>query len=160
MTASPPTTNPVIEELALLPDRVAALVNGRTEEQLRARAAPDAWSAKQIVAHLADAARIYHERLARIATEARPLLPGYDEAALAIERNYQEMDSATLVPEIRRWRGQTAALLAALPVAAWQRSGVHAETGEMNLIQLAAHMIEHEADHLRGLARQLNELNA
>lgn len=150
-----PSDNPFIVELGRLPERVAALLAGRSEEELRRRPDAGAWSAKEIAGHLADAARIYHERLFLTATHERPMLPGYDEAALARDRNYQEVDTAAIVPGIRSWRVETVDLLAGLPPQSWDRPAVHEEMGEITLVQLAAHMIEHESDHLRGLARLL-----
>ena len=145
--------NPIVAELARLPDRVAALLMDRSEDELRRRPSAGEWSAKEIACHLRDAARIYHDRLFLAATHPRPLLPAYDEAALARDRNYQEADTAAILPELRSWRAETVDLLSGLPPDAWDRVAVHAETGEMSMVQLAAHMIEHEADHLRGMAR-------
>lgn len=153
MTAT--TFNPIVTELGALPDRVAAMLAGHDEAALRRRPAPGEWSAKEIAHHLRDAARIYHERLHLTATAERPLLVAYDEAALAREQNYQEMDTARILPELREWRGQTVALTTSLSPEAWDRIAVHEEIGEMSLVQLAAHMIEHESDHLRGLRRLL-----
>ena len=149
------TDNPLVVELGRLPDRVAALLAGHTEDDLRRRPAPGEWSAKEVAGHLADAARIYHERLFLTATHERPLLAAYDEAALARDRNYQEADSAAIVPQIRAWREETVDLLAGLQPEAWDRPAVHEEMGEITLVQLAAHVVEHESDHLRGLARLL-----
>lgn len=148
-------SNPFVIELGRLPDHLEALLAGRSEEELRARPGGSEWSAKEIAGHLRDAVRIYHERVFLTATHERPTLPGYDEAALARDRNYQEADTAAILPELRSWRGETVYLLSGLPAEAWDRVAVHEETGEMTLVQLVAHMIEHEADHLRGIARLL-----
>jgi uncharacterized damage-inducible protein DinB len=147
--------NPLVSELARLPDRLAVLLAGQSEAALCARSRPDDWSAKEIAWHLHAAAGIYHDRLRRTAMEDAPELPAYDEAALARASRYQELDTARLVPELRACREQTVALLVALPPEAWERVAYHAEVGEMTLAQLAAHMVEHEVDHLRGVARLL-----
>lgn len=149
------TANPLVTELGRLPERVAALLTGRTEAELRRRPAPDAWSAKEIACHLRDAARIYHERLFLTATHEHPFLPAYDEAALARDARYQETDTAEIVPDLRSWREETVDLLTNLAPEAWDRIAVHEELGEMSLVQIAAHMVDHEADHLRGMARLL-----
>lgn len=147
--------NPFIAELARLPDQLEALLAGRLEDELRSRPGDGEWSVKEIACHLRDAARIYHERVFLTATHERPTLAAYDEAALARDRNYQESDTSAIVPELRSWREETVHLLAELPREAWDRRAVHEETGEMTLVHLVAHMIEHEADHLRGIARLL-----
>ncbi len=147
--------DPVARELGRLPERLAHLLAGRSEEALRRAPTPGAWSAKEIACHLRDAARIYHERLFLAATHDHPTLPGYDEAALARDRNYQEADTARIVPDTRVWREETVALLDGLASDGWDRTAVHEEIGEISVVQLAAHMIEHEAGHLRDIARAL-----
>ncbi len=151
----PLSNNPVINELGRLPVRVEALIKGRSEEDLRRRPADAGWSAKEIAGHLRDAARIYHERLFLAAAHERPFLEPYDEAALARDRNYQEMALTEILAGMRSWREETVSLLDGLDVAAWDRVAVHGEVGEMSIVQLVAHMIEHEADHLRSLAKLL-----
>lgn len=47
-------SNPLLLELARLPARFAALLDGRSEAELRRGPAPDAWSAKEIAGHLRD----------------------------------------------------------------------------------------------------------
>lgn len=155
LAAAPDSPNPIVAELALLPERVATLLDGRSEEELRRRPAPDAWSAKEIACHLRDASRIYHERLFLTATHERPFLPGYDEAELARGRSYQEAPGAEIVPALRTWREETVNLLTDLPADAWHRPAIHGELGVITLLQITAHMVEHEADHLRGLALAL-----
>jgi|SRR5581483_6873532 len=148
--------DPLVRELSRLPERLAALLEGRCEDALRRRPAEGAWSAKEIAAHLADAARIDHERLFLTATHDRPDLPAYDEAALARDRDYQHAETARIVPTVRSWREETIYLLDGLPDEAWEREAVHEELGPMTLLQLAVHMAEHELDHLRGIARLLD----
>jgi hypothetical protein len=148
--------NPLIVELARLPDRLATLIDGRVEADLRRRQEDGEWSAKEIACHLRDGARIYHERLFLAATHERPLLPGYDEAALARDKNYQEAETAAIIPELRSWREETVDLLAGLRPEAWDHVAIHEEIGPMTVAQLAVHMAEHEVDHLRGIARLLD----
>lgn len=143
--------DPLVRELSRLPERLAALLAGQPEEVLR-RPAPDGgWSIKEIAWHLTDAARIFHERLFLTASHERPQLPAYDEAALARDRDYLNLDTARLLPTLRSWRDETVDLLDGLGMAAWDHVAVHEELGEISLIQLAVHLAEHELDHLRGI---------
>lgn len=148
--------NPLTFELEQLPTRLEALLAGVSDDDLRRRPGADGWSAKEIAGHLRDAARIYHERLFLASTHDRPFLAPYDEAALARDRNYQEMDPATILPELRGWRDETVDLLGGQSDDVWNRVAVHGEIGEMTVLHLAVHMVEHESMHLRDLARLLN----
>lgn len=145
----------LVAELARLPERLAALLAGRGEEELRHRPAPDAWSAKEIACHLRDVARISHERLFLAATHERPFLPAFDEARLARDADYQNADTSRIVPETRSWREETVALLTELPPEGWQRTAVHEELGEVSVRDMATRMVRHEAEHLRDLAALL-----
>jgi hypothetical protein len=153
MTAMP--VHELVAELARLPERLAALLTGRSEEELRRRPAPDAWSAKEIAYHLRDVARIYHERLFLAATHERPFLPAFDEARLARDADYQNADTSRIVPETRSWREETVALLAELPPEGWQRTAVHEELGEVSVLEMATRMVRHEREHLRDMAALL-----
>ena len=159
-TGAAPSYNPIVAELGRLPERLEALLAGQSDDVLRQRSGSEGWSPKEIAVHLRDAARIYHERLFLTATHEHPFLPGYDEAALARDLDYQNVPAARIVPEVRSWRDETVDLLAGLPPEAWDRQALHEERGEMTLLQIAAHMVEHEAEHIADMRRLLDPESA
>lgn len=147
--------DPLVRELARLPERLEELLAGRPETALL-RPAPDGgWSVKEICWHLADAVRIGHERLFLTATHERPDIPGYDQEALARDRDYRNLDMARVLPTIRSWREETVALLDGIDGDAWDQVAVHSEIGEITLVQLAIYIAEHERDHLHGIRAML-----
>ncbi len=58
---------------------VAEALHNATEDQLGAKPAPDKWSARDIVHHLADSEMTAAIRLRRLLAEDRPTIHGYDQ---------------------------------------------------------------------------------
>ena len=83
------------------PQRIAKLLKGLSENQLARRPAPDKWSIKEVVAHLADGEIVLGSRVRFVAAQDRPLLPGYDQdrfvAGLGVQAERGEESIATMV---------------------------------------------------------------
>lgn len=148
--------DPLVRELARLPERLEELLSGWPEAMLRRRPADGGWSAKEIAWHLADAARINHERLFLIATHEQPDIPPYDEAALARDRDYLNLETARIVPSLRSWREETVDLLGGNDPDAWERTGTHPAWGAVSLLQWAIITANHDLEHLRDIAALLH----
>ena len=141
----------LMAELAALPDRLAALLSGRDEAKLRLRPAAGAWSVKEQACHLRDSSRINHERLFLLATHDQPELAVYDEAQLAVDKDYQHSDTAAIIPELRSWREETLYLLADLSPESWGRTGQMAGE-EFTIERLMRELLEHDREHLAAIA--------
>lgn len=61
-----------------------------SEAQASFKAAPEVWSAKQIVGHLTDSAANNHARFVRAGTEDDLALPGYDQNAWVDAGGWQD----------------------------------------------------------------------
>lgn len=147
----------IIEAPRLLPERVSEEVRGLSEEELRFRPAEGEWSLKEVIGHLRDFAEIDHERLRRMITQERPILPGYDQEALVRERNHQEADLQAVVDELASFRRQTVHTLTELVDASWTRTARHLERGIFSIRQFVEQLVRHEAthvEHIRALKQQ------
>src|SRR5438477_8399068 len=79
-----------LNALAAMPERVRALVEGLTDEQLSFKR-DDSFSLRENVLHLRDVdVDGYERRVAKMLEEEHPTLPDLDGARLAIERKYNE----------------------------------------------------------------------
>lgn len=148
----------ITEALKSIPGKAAREVEGLSEEQLRFRPADGEWSIKEVCGHLRDFAEIDDQRLRRMATQERPLLPGYDQEQLMREHNYQEADIRTILEELSAHRLRTVELLSELVHANWARQGRHTEVGTLSIRQKTERLIAHEESHLehiRALKAQL-----
>ncbi|HJP72155.1 MAG TPA: DinB family protein [Candidatus Limnocylindria bacterium] len=129
------------------------LVGDVPDEALRARPAPGEWAIIEVVAHLADTDERSIGRMRRMLTEDEPMLQPYDQAALAIERDYIAMDDAEQLARFSSLRAEQVAMLEGLDEAGWSRAGIHGEHGRVTVQQLTAHTAGEDGDHLAQIAR-------
>jgi hypothetical protein len=111
---------------------VAEALTGISDAELDARPRPGAWSAREIVHHLADSEMTSAIRFRRVLAEDRPEIKGYDQEAYARRLHYDRPWQSSL--EAFRWaRVTTAELMACLSDAEWLREGTHSEHGRYGL---------------------------
>jgi hypothetical protein len=103
-----------------------------TPEELDARPSPQAWSARQIVHHLADSEITAAVRLRLLLGEDRPAIKGYDQDEFARRLHYDRSHEASL-ELFRAVRASTAELMGTLSEAEWLREGTHTETGRFGM---------------------------
>lgn len=125
------------------------VLRGIQPEELDWRPAPDEWSAREIVHHVADADTMATARIIRILTEDDPPIPAYDEQVLARDLRYRERPIEPALRAIEALRATTAELLDGLTEANWERAGTHSELGRYSvegwLEFNAAHAYDHAA---------------
>ena len=144
----------IVDTLRALPDQVEALVRDLDEKALRRRPAPDQWSIKEVCAHLRDSLEIDGERIRRMVEEGDPAIPGYDQEALARERDYQNAGMPLILTALRAFSGGNAYALERLSEEQWRRGGHHQERGPINVGGYA----EQQAEHVRAHLEQLRSL--
>jgi len=142
------TRQEIVDTLRALPGQIEALVRDLDEDALRRRPTPDAWSIKEVCAHLRDSLEIDGERIRRMVDEDEPVISAYDQEALARERDYQNESMALIVTALRAFSGGNAYVLERLSEEQWQRGGRHEERGPINVGGYAEHLVEHVRAHL------------
>lgn len=139
--------------LAELPDAVAALVAGMTDEELRTPERAGKWSVMQVLQHLADTEIVYGYRWRVSVAEEAPPLVGYDQDLWATRLHYHEGPPAELLEEIRVMRRRNLRLLRALSDEELDRVGMHSERGPESVRRgrelVAAHDLVHRAQIAR-----------
>lgn len=121
------------------------------DRAIRHRPAPGEWSAIEVLGHMIDKMSHWSDRVEHILLEERPALPGYDQDAEVREHRYQRADPADLFERLQEQCERFAALVAALPLPALQREGVHGEYGPMTLRQCIEAPLESVPGHLEQL---------
>lgn len=138
-----------IETYATGPAKVRAAVAGLTDDELKARPGPGAWSILEVVVHLADSDAISIDRMKRILTEDDPPLLYADETAY-VEKLFthdQTLEDALILLEVGR--RQWARVLRLLPGEAFARTGQHNRRGTVTLGGFVESYAEHIDDHLK-----------
>ena len=126
---------------------VAVAITGAAGPELDFKSAPDKWSVRQIVAHLADAESANVVRLRQVISEDNPTLFPFDQNAWAERTNYQKRKPSQSLDTMRQLRAENYELLKDLPGEAFARTGTHMRRGNMTLLDLVRLFAEHAENH-------------
>jgi hypothetical protein len=138
-------------ELTAQRDRVLSRLSPLTEEQAQFRYAPDKWSIKDLIGHLADVERVLAYRLLRIGRGDTTPLPGFDENDYARTARADRRPLTDLLTEWSIVRDATAALARNLPETDWANRGM-SNDAPMTARALLYIILGHTEHHLAVLA--------
>ena len=124
------------------------LLAARSEREGNFRYAPDKWSVKEVVGHVADCERIFAYRALRIARGDQTPLSGFEQDDYVRNGGFGERTVVELAEEFTQVREATIALFRGLDETAWQRRGV-ANNNEVTVRALAYIVAGHELHHRR-----------
>ena len=150
----------MLEKYRRGPELIAAAMTGAAGSELDYVPAPDKWSVRQILCHMADSEIVAAARFRRIIAEDNPSLQGYSQDAWAQNLDYANRKVSQAMETFRHIRSWTYDLLSSLPEAAWNRTCVHAERGEMSLLdvlRIYARHAEKHSDQIRGVRASYKE---
>ncbi|HEX9938085.1 MAG TPA: bacillithiol transferase BstA [Longimicrobium sp.] len=143
-----------IDQIAAMPEKLRAAVQGLSEGQLDTPYRPEGWTVRQVIHHVPDSHMNAFIRLKLALTEETPLIKTYEEAEwarLPDARITPVETSLTLVDALHeRW----VLLLRALTDEQWARTFRHPEWGVLRVDQnlgLYAWHSRHHVAHVTGL---------
>jgi uncharacterized damage-inducible protein DinB len=143
----------LIEKYAGGAELLALAIRGLTSEDLLSAPAADAnvgmWSIQQVVLHLADSEQVHADRMKRVIAEDTPTLLAMDENKWAAALHYNEQSAEDAVKVIGLTRKQLATAMRHLSDAAFDRAGMHSESGRMTLADLVRTTVDHLEHHVR-----------
>ena len=131
---------------------VVSSLAGITEAELDERPSADAWTAREIVHHLADSETNSYIRLRKILAEDNTTLIAYDEAEWARRLHYGRAIEPSLAV-LKAVRDASTQLLDALVPTDWQRSGTHPEHGAYSVDTWLEIYAAHAVDHAEQIQR-------
>lgn len=143
----------ILSGLRATPQVYGKLLDGITEEEADRRPDPERFSIREAIAHMADWDEIFRVRGERIRDEEIPLLPGYDEGQLAIERNYAAMPVAESLERFVKSRAALLAFFESLAPEQWKRRGNRDEIGMIDLTDLSVMALGHDGYHAEQFIR-------
>ena len=103
--------------------QTAQLLAGCSERDGNFRYAPEKWSVKEVIGHLADAERIFTYRALRIARGDETPLPGFEQNDYVREDGSSRRELRDLADEFAIVRASSVALYRSLAEDCWKRRG-------------------------------------
>jgi len=139
-----------IEVLESTGAAIRKLSERMSEDHLGLRPPSGKWSAREIVAHLADCEIVFAFRLRQTLAEDHPVIQPFDQERWAARYANHNFDSARrLFESARDWN---LLLLYGLTEAERLRKTTHPERGAMTLWTIAETMAGHDLNHLQQIA--------
>jgi len=132
-------------------DAVIAALAAITDAELDQRPGPGAWTAREIVHHLADSEVNSYVRLRRLVAEDDAVIIGYDEVTWAQRLHYERPIESSLAT-VAAVRAASLDLARSLTEAEWSRSGTHTEAGRYSIerwLEIYSHHPQEHADQIR-----------
>lgn len=148
----------LLTALARTSGRILDITGAASVETLHRPPAPDAWSARDIVAHLRACAAVWGRSVERMIAEDAPTMRYVSPRGWITRTNWMAQDFASSAEAFAREREMFLALLRPLDAAGWSRRGTFTGTtrGRNATVYGYAHRIlEHEAGHLGQLQRTI-----
>ncbi len=127
---------------------------GLSNTHLHAKQPDGSWTLHQIAIHMLDSDLIGSDRMKRIACMELPLLCGYDETAFSNLPGSNQLNPFLACDLFQKNRDMTATILHALPDVAFQRVGIHTESGKVSLAEMIDKYIDHLRHHLLFIAKK------
>jgi uncharacterized damage-inducible protein DinB len=151
------TIDQALKSLATTGRRLERLASGLSPKRATARPAPDKWSVKEIICHLADCEIMIGLRYRKIISEPGGPLLAYDQDAWAHHLNYRQQSLPQAIATFKVLRTGHIAILKALSRSAWNRIGQHPDYGALTLRQLVVHIADHDKNHVAQVQRLLQK---
>jgi hypothetical protein len=129
---------------------IAAELGAMSEEVLGWHPAAGEWCAKECLGHIVEAERRgFNGRIRTILSESEPQLRGWDQQAVARERNDCQRSAADLLADFASIRQDSAALVRNLGAADLARGGTHDRVGYVTIENLLHEWLHHDRNHFR-----------
>ena len=129
-------------------DDVSPMFSTISDEKSLHRYAPDKWSIRQVLNHLADTERAFAFRALWFARGFETSLPSYDQEIAATGADADSVSWAKHVAEFTSVRLSTITLFRNMPSDAWMRSGIASDsrfTVRSLPFMIAGHLTHHVA---------------
>lgn len=145
----------LLDKIRHLPQQIADLVAGLSEEQLTTPYLASEWTVAQNVHHLVDSHMNSYIRCKLIATEDHPTLKPYDQDAWAQFADARAADVSGSLMMLAQLHRRWVSFWETLPDDAWIRTGHHPESGTVTLAAQLAIYAAHGEAHIEQITRTL-----
>jgi hypothetical protein len=149
-----PNIPALLERFRRGPELIAMALTGVFGDEEDYVTAPERWSVRQIVAHLADSEIVAAHRIRQVLAEDNPVMTWFDEKLWAVNLDYARRKPKQALETFRHLRAENLELLRGVPESAFERPGTHSAFGPKTLRQL----VDAFGTHVETHARQIQEV--
>ena len=146
---SPAPIQSPISLLSKTPEILETLLRGVPGEMLQWKPAADRWSIAEVLGHMVTIEQLYGDRARSIAMENVPEL---EKFVAPPESELRKKTVRQNLEEFVALRRPLVVFLSSIPSASGERTGKHAELGEVTLSQMLHELANHDLGHLRQIA--------
>lgn len=132
--------------------RLADVVKRTNPEAIDRNPAPEKWSIRQILCHLADCEMVFGVRMRQALAEPYHVIQPFDQDAWA-RRYSSELTAGAALELFRSARNWNLALLKTVNAEDFSKPVTHPERGQMTFRTLLETMAGHDLNHLAQLER-------
>jgi hypothetical protein len=144
------TESDIVPALEKQAGETAKILAAIDEKRSAHRYAPDKWSIKQLVGHIADTERVFSFRALTFARGDKEPLPGMEQDDWMRTSDFDRWTFADLRENLAAVRHASVLMFRNLPAEAWDRRGT-ASGNPVSVRALAFMTVGHERHHLRVL---------
>ena len=153
-----PEIEVVLEMLASTPTQIARIARGHDDRQLLRQPAPDAWPARDIVAHLRACAEVWGRCIDRMITEDHPTIRHVSPRTWIRRTDYLDQYFRVSLREFAASRAGLLERVRLLDAEGWfRRATVTGTTSgrDATVLTYARRIADHEVQHLEQLRRTI-----
>lgn len=138
-------------------EKLRAALHNFTKQSFDFKPAPDKWSIREIILHLADSEAVGYTRCRKIIAEPSTNINSYDQDIWAEELKYKEQDLDLALELFAQLRISTFKLLEKIPEEKWNNYMIHPERGKVTLDEWLAIYSNHVDVHINQMNRNFIE---
>ena len=142
--------NEPVEVIASTPAKLDVLLGRLSAEQIDRKLAPNKWSVREVLAHLADCELAFGFRLRQAAAGVELIQP-FDQDDWA--RNYRAYSLSAALTTYRAVRAWNLAFIQSLTEEQKAQVVIHPERGTMTVWTIVETMAGHDVNHLEQIER-------
>jgi hypothetical protein len=132
--------------IASTPARLREFLDSLGDSRVNQSPAPEKWSVREILCHLADCEIVFAYRLRQTLAEPHHMIQPFDQDLWA--RNYTAYDAQSALAVFTAVRDFNTKLIASLPSEAFSKSVSHPERGTMTFQTIVETMGGHDLNHI------------
>lgn len=145
--------HPAIDQIAITPDIMRALLTGISSEQAGRKPKPDRFSIAELLEHLSHIeSRCFRGRIDRMIESENPAVEPYDQNVYYAQGAYSNRDAEESMAHWEEQRENNVDFLRGLEADVLSRKGRHAVVGEITVENILNEWALHDLGHVRQMA--------